>query len=93
MYRKFNAARYMSAMATYLVAVRALLLRWRLVGVVLVVGLLALAGGTLLLVAVPVLWRRLVPVLRRWRSPVLLWRVLLARRRLLILQGCRHALQ
>ncbi len=73
-----------------LAAIGALLLRWCLVGV-LVVGLLALAGSTLLLVAVPVLWRRLVPVLRRWRPSVLLWRVLLARRWLLILHICRNA--
>lgn len=78
----------------HLVAVGALLLRWRLVGV-LVVGLLALAGGPLLLIPVPVLWRGLVPILWWRRSSVLLrWvllLMLLAGRRLLILHNLGNA--
>ena len=80
-------------MLAYLVAVGALLLRWRLVWV-LIVGRLALPSLPLRLIPMPILWRLLMPVLRRWRSSVLLWRVLLlAGRWLLILRQCRQAPQ
>lgn len=89
-------AQYRDQQATHLVAVGVLLLRWRLVGVlVLVVWLLALLRGPLRLVAMPILWWRLRPILGRWRSLILLWRVLLLmrrRRRLLILHSCAKRL-